>query len=195
MFYTCNTGPCLPIAQIVQANLAAIEINTTIVPFPTAVCFTKTGTRGEPFDLANCTGWHANVIDGYEFIRLSDGATIQPANNVNWAYFDDPIFNARILAARRMPSGPGRDNTLSQIDVDITRDASPYAPFMVDNSREFFSRRIGCHAYDVLGSLMNLAALCERPAISVNDVQVTEAPPGPRTRSSRSGSRARRPCR
>ena len=121
VFYTCNTGPCIPTAQIVQANLAQIGIDATIVPYPAAVCFTRIGTRGEPFDLASCTGWRGNSIDAYEFIKLSDGATIRPFNNINWAYFDDPVFNARILAARRMAYGSARDNTLGQIDGDLAR--------------------------------------------------------------------------
>ena len=57
------------------------------------MCFTRVGTRGEPFDLANCTGNFADFIDPWAFIMLADGDSIRPANNVNSAYFDDPVFN------------------------------------------------------------------------------------------------------
>ena len=87
VFYTCNTGP-LALTQIVQANLRQIGLDMDIRPFPRAVQFSKTGTRGEPSDLT-LEGWHMDYFDPYDFlIFLLDGTTIRPANNVNFSYFN-----------------------------------------------------------------------------------------------------------
>ena len=76
VFYTCNTGPCIPTAQIVQDNLKAIGLELEIKTFPRAVQVTKSGTRGEPFDLS-LEAWHMDYFDPYDFIFLLDGTTIR----------------------------------------------------------------------------------------------------------------------
>ena len=145
VMYTCNAGPCIPTAQIVQANLAQIGIDVEIQIFPRVVQFTKAGTRGEPFDLT-LEGWHTDYYDPYGFLFLLDGGTIRPAGNTNFAYFDDPDFRRRLSEANALP-GQAHVDALGALDVHAATNAAPLATYATDHNREFFSARIGCHTY------------------------------------------------
>lgn len=177
VIYTCTALVCVNSAQIVQANLRAIGIDSTIMAFPRVEQFCRARTRGEPFDIT-IEGWFGDYLDPWPFIGLMDGTTIRDGFcvNNNVSYFDDPAFNARMQLAHGM-HGDARYEALGQLDVDLARDAAPLAAYINDNDRDFFSERIGCHVrhpiYDT-----NLAALCVRPAISIDDVSVTEPESG-----------------
>ena len=160
VMYTCNTGPCIPTAQIVQANLAQIGIDVEIQSFPRAVQFTKAATRGEPFDLT-LEGWHMDYYDPYGFLFLLDGGTIRPAANTNFSYYDDADYRRRLFEANAL-SGQARIDALGALDVHAASTAAPLATFATDYNREFFSARIGCHAYHGPTGTMSLAALCLR---------------------------------
>jgi peptide/nickel transport system substrate-binding protein len=172
VLYTCNTGPCVPIAQIVQANLSGIGLDVEIKTFPRAVQFEKVRTRGEPFDIS-LDGWLADYVDPYDFMFLLDGTTIGPSRNVNFSYFNHPPYVDRLRAADAL-SGEDRFAALGRLDVDAMRDWAPLAPFINDHTRLFFAERIGCHyhhpAYEV-----DLGALCVRPEIPATDAFVSEA--------------------
>jgi peptide/nickel transport system substrate-binding protein/oligopeptide transport system substrate-binding protein len=159
VFYTCNTGPCLPTAQIVQDNLKAIGIDSEIKPFPRAVQFTKTGTRGEPFDMS-LEGWHMDYFDPYDFIFLLDGTTIRPANNVNFSYFNSAAYNRKIAAAASLV-GQARYRAFGNLDIDLARNAAPLASYITDNTRLLFSKSIGCFFYQPVYEV-DLAALCKK---------------------------------
>jgi peptide/nickel transport system substrate-binding protein len=172
ILYTCNTGPCIPTAQIVQTNLAAIGLDVQIQAFPRAVQFTKTGTRGEPFDLT-LEGWHADYLDPYDFLFLLDGTTIRAANNTNFSYFNDPAYDARLHTSNGL-TGDARLDELGDLDCDVARDSAPLAAYMTDYDRGFFSERIGCHVYQPITGQFSLNALCVRPEIPATDPTVDE---------------------
>lgn len=160
VMYTCNASPCPETAQIVQANLKEIGIDVEIKQFQRAIQFQKQGTKGEPFDIA-FDGWQADYADPYDFINvLLDGTRIQAANNVNFAYFNDPAFTAKMQAAARL-AGDDRLQAYGQLDIELARDAAPLAAWVNDNDRDFFSERIGCQVYSPVYT-MDLAALCVR---------------------------------
>ncbi len=117
-------------------------------------------------------GWHADRHDPFDFVRLLDGSIIRPANNANFAYFDDPEYNAKIAAANEL-HGEEREAAFGALDVEIARDAAPWASYAVPNDRYYFSDRVGCQLYSPAYTL-NLAALCLRPAISIDDASVEE---------------------
>jgi peptide/nickel transport system substrate-binding protein len=172
ILYTCDTGPCVPTAQIVQTNLAAIGLDVQIQSFPRAVQFTKTGTRGEPFDMT-LEGWHADYLDPYNFLFLLDGTTIRAANNSNFSYFNDPAYNARLHATNAL-SGDARLEELGDLDTDIARESAPLAAYMNDYDRGFFSDRIGCQVYQPVPGQFSLNALCLRPEIPATDTTIGE---------------------
>jgi peptide/nickel transport system substrate-binding protein len=158
--YTCNESPCPEQAQIVQANLAAIGIDVEVKQFERAIQFSKEGTRGEAFDIA-FEGWNADYNDPYDFINvLLYGKSIQKANNVNFSYFDDSAYDKKMEDAAGL-SGNERFDTYGKLDLDIAKNASPLAAWDNDNSREFFSARMGCQLYQPVYG-MDIAAMCLR---------------------------------
>jgi ABC-type oligopeptide transport system substrate-binding subunit len=158
VLYTCNQPPCPERAQLIQANLKEIGIDVSIRTFPRSVQFTKEGVRGEPFDIAD-EGWIADYADPSNFInKLLDGRTIQAANNVDFSYFNDPAYNAKMDAAASKV-GEDRDAAYAALDEDLVRNEAPLAAWMVANSIDFFSSRVGCHVYQPVYG-MNLATLC-----------------------------------
>jgi peptide/nickel transport system substrate-binding protein len=161
ILYTCNVSPCPEQAQIVQQNLKQIGIDVEIRQFTRATEITKTGTKGEPFDIDGGAGWLADYADPFDFINvLLDGTNIQKANNVNISYFDDPTFNKRMREASLL-TGTKRDEAYGQLDVDLARNAAPLAAWDNDNQRDFFSARVGCQIYQPIYG-MDLNALCMR---------------------------------
>jgi oligopeptide transport system substrate-binding protein len=159
VLYTCNTGPCIPTAQIVQDNLKAIGLDTEIKPFPRAVQFTKTGTRGEPFDMS-LEGWHMDYFDPYDFMFLLDGTTIRPANNNNYSYFNNSAYNKKIAQAAAL-TGQARYRAFGQLDVDLAKNAAPLASYITDNQRHLVSRSTGCYFYQPVYEL-DIAAICKK---------------------------------
>jgi len=160
VLYTSNTSPGPEQAQVVQQNLKEIGIDVQIKQFERAVQFTKTGTKGEPFDMS-VEGWLADYPDPFDFINiLLDGNNIQDTGNVNFAYFDDPNFNKKMEDAGDL-SGDERFSTYGDLDAEIMRDAAPWAVYMNDLQQDFFSDRVGCQSYQPV-YLMSIAKMCVR---------------------------------
>jgi ABC-type oligopeptide transport system substrate-binding subunit len=159
VLYTCNTGPCIPTAEIVQNNLKAIGLDMEIKTFPRAVQFTKSGTRGEPFDMS-LEGWHMDYFDPYDFIFLLDGSTIRPANNSNYSYFNNPQYNRKIAAAASLV-GQARYRAFGNLDVDLAKNAAPLASYITDNQRYLVSKSTGCFFYQPVYEL-DIASICKK---------------------------------
>ena len=141
VFYACNTGPCIPMAQIIQANLQEIGVNMDIRPFPRCVgCERKTHTRGEPFDMS-MELWSVDYFDPQDFMFMLDGRTLRPRDNTNLSYFDSSAYNKRLAQASTM-IGEARYRAFGALDVDVARNVAPIAAFMNDNDRRFFSARV-----------------------------------------------------
>ena len=121
----------------------------------------KSATRGEPFDIT-IEGWGSDYADPYNFLNvLLDGRRIQATNNDNLSYFNDARYNQRMEQVSRL-SGDARYNGYAKLDVDITKDAAPLAPFISQNARILVGEEIGCYSFQpVLGST-NLVAVCKK---------------------------------
>ena len=90
-------------AQIVRQNLIDIGFDPNMVGFAGGDIYNAIGTRGEPFDLAVSIGWCSDYPDPWDFIQLLDGTTIHDGpGNLNYAYFNDPVFNDRMHAAEEL---------------------------------------------------------------------------------------------
>jgi ABC-type oligopeptide transport system substrate-binding subunit len=159
IFYCANSGAAPPTCQIAQDNLKAIGLDSEIKLFPRAVQFTKTGTRGEPFDIS-LEGWHMDYFDPYDFIFLLDGSTIRPANNVNFSYFNSPAYNKKIAAASALV-GQARYRAFGNLDVDLAKNAAPLASYITDNTRILVSKSTGCFAYHPVYEL-DLPSICKK---------------------------------
>jgi hypothetical protein len=150
-----------------------IGFDVNMVPFSGASIYDAIGTRYEPFDLAVSVGWCEDWHDPWSFIRMMDGTTIHDGQgNINWAYFDDPIFNDRMHAAEQL-IGDERYDAFQQIEHDLVRDAAPWAAMRTYNNRYFFSKRMGCYHYQAAYGV-DLAQLCLRPEITTGDATVLE---------------------
>jgi ABC-type oligopeptide transport system substrate-binding subunit len=159
VFYCANSGAAPPTCQIVQDNLKAIGVDMEIKLFPRAVQFTKTGVRGEPFDLS-LEGWHMDYFDPYDFIFLLDGSTIRPANNVNFSYFNSPAYNRKIAAAASLV-GQARYRAFGTLDIDMAKNAAPLASYITDNTRILVSKSTGCFAYHPVYEL-DIPSICKK---------------------------------
>jgi peptide/nickel transport system substrate-binding protein len=146
-------------AQVVQFDLKQIGLDVKVQTFPRSVQVGKIQTRGEGFDLA-LNGWGADYADPFDFLNvLLYGPSLQAANNVNVAYFDDPAYNRKLREASAL-TGPARYKAYGQIDVDVMRNAAPLAPILNANQRYLVSSRLGCFTYQPVLAVPNLTALC-----------------------------------
>jgi peptide/nickel transport system substrate-binding protein len=140
VLYACPGRPCEQLAQIVQQNLRAIDLDVDVRFVCRACWWGGHRTRGEPFDLI-LESWRMDYFDPYDFLFLVDGRTIKPYGNTNLAYFDSRRYNRRIAAASSL-SGQARYRAFGALDVDLARNAAPLAPYMTDNARRYFSARV-----------------------------------------------------
>jgi peptide/nickel transport system substrate-binding protein len=152
--FTSSYGPLW--AQIIQFDLKQIGVNVEVKPFARAVEFQKAGTKGEPFDM-EIDGWSADYPDPYDFINvLLSGETIQDSNNNNHAYFNDPVFNKRMDQAASL-SGSARYSAYGQLDVDMMKQAAPWAPIRNPFHRWFVSSKVKSFVFSNVYQV-NLAA-------------------------------------
>jgi ABC-type transport system substrate-binding protein len=161
VMYTANSSPGPQIAQVVQYNLKQIGIDVEIKQYDRVVQNTKSGTRGEPFDISY-EGWGSDYPDPYNFVnKLLDGSKIQKENNNNLSYFNDPTWNKRMQQASTL-SGDGRARAYADLDRGLMKDAAPFAPYISQNARILVGQDVGGYSFQpVLGST-NLVAVCKK---------------------------------
>jgi len=158
VYYTSNTSASAAVAQIVQFDLKQIGLDVEIKQFARAVQIQKEGTRGEPFDITS-EGWIADYADPFDFINvLLSGDSLHDSNNNNVAYFNDPAYNKKMIAAAKL-SGASRYKTYGALDVDISKNAAPWAARANNNDRILVSKRVGCFTFNAIYSI-DLAAVC-----------------------------------
>jgi peptide/nickel transport system substrate-binding protein len=140
--WPCNTGgACITTAQIVQENLRQIGLEVEIRAFSRSCCVIDPKMRGMPYDIL-MRSWRHDYFDPYAFLFLVDGSTIRPAGNTNLSYFNSPEYNRKIARAASL-SGQERYRAFGALDVDLARSAAPLATYMTDNTRRYFSARVG----------------------------------------------------
>jgi len=147
-------------AQVLKFNLEQMGLKAETRPLPFAVALRTVGTRGADFD-AYVGGWVADYPDPFDFINvLLDGGNIQESNNNNYAYFNDARFNKQMNDFAKL-SGPNRYASYGKLDVDLMRNAAPWAPFATPNSREFVSARITNYIHHPVyaGAVINALAI------------------------------------
>jgi len=147
VYYTCNAGTCPLRAQIMQFDLKQIGITLDIRAFSRGVQFGKEGNKGEPFDIAD-EGWQADYADPYDFINvLLYGGTIHDTNNNDFAYFNDPKYNALMNQAQQL-TGPARFSNYGNLDINLMKNAAPWAPRSAANDRLVVSSHVGNFTYN-----------------------------------------------
>ncbi len=77
-----------------------------------------------------------DYFDPFDFINfLLDGTTIQESNNINFAYFNDAALQQADARRRRRWSASRAIARYGNLDVDLMRNAAPWAPFSTPNDR------------------------------------------------------------
>jgi ABC-type transport system substrate-binding protein len=159
VFYASTSPISIAITQIVKSNLQKIGINSTIKTFPFAVRIAKEGHRGEPYDL-DLQAWGADYPDPVDFVDvLLDGHNIHAENNNNNAYFNNPTYNKRMVAATGISNLPKRYAAWGLIDRDVMKNQAPLAPLFFRTVREFTSSRVKNYSYQPIYAQMNFNAV------------------------------------
>jgi ABC-type transport system substrate-binding protein len=158
VLYAGNDPISRSTAEAIRFQLDRIGMDVEVKTYTFSVQINKAGTRGEPFDM-NLIGWFADYPDPYDFVNvLLYGKTIAKLNNVNTAYFNDPVFNRRMERAA-LTTGDARAATYAALDRDLTR-AAPFVVYGNSTIREFLSERIGCPVTSGPAGGLNLTMLC-----------------------------------
>jgi ABC-type transport system substrate-binding protein len=147
-------------AQILKYNLEQIGLSVTLKPQPFAVAIRTAGTRGSDFDMF-LIAWFADYPDPFDFINvLLDGQNIQDANNSNYSYLNSPKYNKLMTDAAKL-SGAARYDAYGRLDVDMMKNAAPWAPLSNGNVREFVSSRVTNYLFHPVygGAIMNALAI------------------------------------
>jgi peptide/nickel transport system substrate-binding protein len=147
-------------AQILQYNLRQMGLNPQLKPQPFGVAIKTAGTKGADFD-AFLIAWFADYPDPYDFINvLMDGTNIQDANNSNYSYLNVPRYNKEMARAASL-SGDARYAAYGKLDVDLMKNAAPWAPAFNGNTREFIGARITNYIYHPVyaGAILNALAI------------------------------------
>jgi len=144
--YTTTTPTGQNLAQVFKFNLSQMGCDVNVKSFVGFAIYTAAGTRGEPFDAA-LVGWNQDYPDPYDFLNiLLDGSNIHADNNNNLAYFNNGKVNKLLAAANRL-TGPARYRTYGNLDVQISKNYAPWAPYDNRNEREFVSKRTGGYLF------------------------------------------------
>ena len=161
IFYAINSAPGPAIAQVVQYNLQKIGVDVEVHTYDRTVEHEKAATRGEQFDIAH-EAWSADYPDPSSFLNvLLDGKRIQASNNVNLAYFNDPVYNRKLDEAAGK-TGQERLTAYANLDAEIMKNRAPWAPYLSLNQRIFVSPSVGCFTYSAVYGTTNLAAVCKK---------------------------------
>jgi ABC-type transport system substrate-binding protein len=147
-------------AQILKYNLEQIGLSVTLKPQPFAVAIRTAGTKGSDFDMF-LIAWFADYPDPFDFINvLLDGNNIQAANNSNYSYLNSARYNKAMGDAAKL-SGQARYDAYGKLDVDMMKNAAPWAPLSNGNVREFISGRVTNYLFHPVygGAIMNALAI------------------------------------
>jgi ABC-type oligopeptide transport system substrate-binding subunit len=159
VLYTFNTSLGVELGQVFTYDLRQLGIDVDVKYFSPRALFDKTGTRGEPFDVA-VSGWLADYADASAFYRPLL-AKIGETSNTNNSYFSDAGVSRRMEAADRL-SGADRVRAWMNLDADLMRDNPPWAPFVNNTSRVFVSRSVGCFFVHPVYSGLDIPAVCKK---------------------------------
>ena len=146
--------------QILQFNLKQMGMNPKLKPQPFGVAIKTAGDKHGDFD-AFLIGWLADYPDPFDFINvLMDGNNIQDSNNSNYAYLNIAKYNKSMNAAARLSGNP-RYEAYGKLDVDLMKNAAPWAPMYNGNTREFIGARLTNYIYHPVyaGAVLNALAI------------------------------------
>ena len=157
VMWTCKGVLCRHNAEIVRANLKAIDIKVEIRQFSDEQLFLEKLPQGGSWDIAN-NRWFADYADPFETVNLLFDPSAK--NNINFGGFDDRRFEREMRSATRL-SGARRYRAYARVDAKLTRKDPPVAAYANETNSYFVSARMGCEINQPVYGF-DLGALCLR---------------------------------
>jgi peptide/nickel transport system substrate-binding protein len=146
--------------QVALRDLTDLGYNVEGRGFAGFNIYTAAGTKGSPHDIVGQVGWCQDYPDPYDFINvLMDGTKILPENNVNLSYFNVKKWNKAMQHAARL-TGKARYRAYGKLDIDITKQAAPWAS-MGDSTNQFF------YSSKVAPKTMSYQTVYQYPSLNV----------------------------
>ena len=103
-------------AQVAEFNLKQVGFKVNDVPTPATNYYQVIQTRGTTYNFVTNGGWCADYFDPFDYLNvLFDGRKLQPANNNNYAYFNNAAFNKGLDHASAL-SGSARAAAYAKLD-------------------------------------------------------------------------------
>jgi ABC-type transport system substrate-binding protein len=146
--------------QVARRDLSDLGYSVQGKGFAGFDIYQAAGTRGSSHDIVGQVGWCQDYPDPYDFINvLLDGTKLQAEENVNIAYFNSKKYNTLMQKAARL-TGAKRYKTYGALDVNISKNAVPWAS-MGDSTNQFF------YSSKVAPSTMVYQSVYQYPALNV----------------------------
>jgi ABC-type oligopeptide transport system substrate-binding subunit len=145
--------------QIMRFNLESMGLKARTEPIPSAQLFSRAGDKKGNYDVL-AIGWQADYPDPSNFINvLLDGRNIpNEGSSNNSALFNSPKFN-KLMDQAALLAGDARFAAYGRLDVQIMKEAAPWAPYINSNNRMLVSGRISNVIYNEANTNVALNAL------------------------------------
>jgi peptide/nickel transport system substrate-binding protein len=128
-------------AQVAEFNLKQVGFKINDVPTPATNYYQVIQTRGTTYNFVTNGGWCADYFDPFDYLNvLFDGRKLQPANNNNYAYFNNASFNKGLDHAASL-SGSARAAAYAKLDQQLMSKYAPVVPYLIATNRYFVSSR------------------------------------------------------
>jgi peptide/nickel transport system substrate-binding protein len=128
-------------AQVAEFNLKQVGFKVNDVPTPATNYYQVIQTRGTTYNFVTNGGWCADYFDPFDYLNvLFDGRKLQPANNNNYAYFNNASFNKGLDRAASL-SGAARAAAYAKLDQQLMSKYAPVVPYLISTNRYFVSSR------------------------------------------------------
>src|SRR4051812_41935543 len=128
-------------AQVAEYNLKQVGFKVNDVPTPATNYYQVIQTKGTTYNFVTNGGWCADYFDPFDYLNvLFDGRKLQPANNNNYAYFNNAAFNKGLDHAASL-SGSARAAAYAKLDQQLMTKYAPVVPYLLPTNRYFVSSR------------------------------------------------------
>lgn len=157
-----NSSANINRGQVMRFNLEAMGFKARTEPVPSSQLFSRAGDKKGNYDVL-AIGWQADYPDPSNFINiLLDGRNLpDEGSSNNSALFNSPKFN-RLMDRAAALTGDARYTAYGNLDIQIMREAAPWAPYINSNNRILVSGRISNFIYNEANTNMALNAMVIR---------------------------------
>jgi ABC-type oligopeptide transport system substrate-binding subunit len=138
-----NSASSVNRGQIMRYNLEQIGLKAKTESIPFSQLLGRAGSKKSgDYDMI-ALGWQADYPDPENFINvLLDGRQIpDDGTSNNLAFFNSAKFNA-LMDKAALTSGDARYKLYGNLDLQIMKDAAPWAPYINGNNRILVSKRV-----------------------------------------------------